>query len=289
MSFASIVTRSLTITTLAALATTVACSGTPTSSHEGATTPAVTAPMHKAQTAPLHVPASDEAKKLGVDHWSFHMAKTDVVEIRGMGPDGARVFAAEAVLTDDGEGKATEFRLADGVLRVNGKGQMEQNEVGERSKIMLAHLGADTKVFATTSRVAFDACGDATAYWYVMLAAEAVTCGSAPFTLVGFAACAVAAAAAAQAASAMNTACAPQLCVADYQCQDAYGPNYVCSGGGCVSSTITYGGGGGGGGGDDDDDDDDTQVADDYGSSCGGTTACTSGWCNGGSCSAFAD
>jgi hypothetical protein len=171
----------------------------------------------------------------------------------------------------------SEIRLRGGKIRVDEAGKLVENSLDERAREFATLLDADVSRNVSGSKVPYDACSTATLAYYAALAAEITTCGTVPFTLVGAAACAAAAAAAIAAAQAKNEACAPQNCYADWQCTDKYGPGYVCSGGGCVYSSIDWGGGGGGdpwgGGG--------------YGGgSCYNDWQCPIGyWCLGGTCS----
>jgi hypothetical protein len=149
-------------------------------------------------------------------------------ELSGHDAAGREVFKSETVMQANLGGTSVRVRTGGGVFLMDGKGHVLQNTISPRSRTALKLVSAD-KESAAKTRVAYDACSDATVTLDVAETLVAISCAEAE-TGVGMIVCLAEIKEAVDASDAQQAACASG-CHSDSDCKSYE----TCSYGACVS------------------------------------------------------
>lgn len=254
-------------------------------------TPESTKPTPKAAPKSNVIPVTSKVEYRGkaITAWGIEVADHGRSIVSALGPHDNVVF------------KLTFQRLGDDVLVTSDHGAEKRRILksgtvetitaakGPSRFSAITTLKKDLDTWRASNVFAYD-CASSTAAYEAALAIQAYAC-LVPEPLEPEA-CAIATINAGIAWYAMNQDCQPQLCTANYQCTDKYGPDYSCQQGACVKSTastpvchsdadcsggftcdvssgICYSEGGGGGG-----------SCGYQGESCSNDSDCCDGWCD---------
>lgn len=140
-------------------------------------------------------------------------------------------------VVDGRAGLALGFASSRHGIRIAPDGKVLSNDLDAKELAALRAFAKDHEAKAG-SEIAYDACGAAQMAEAAAAASAVVACGT-PEPFLPWA-CGAALMALVAAEAARRDACAPKNCYSNFDCTDRYGSGYVCNGGACVKSVISF-------------------------------------------------